>query len=331
MNEQLLAFFEERKHEYVSGELLSHYFQCSRTAVWKHIQHLKKKGYVFESVPRLGYKLVAKPEKIDAAKIMRELQTKSFGRNLILIEQTGSTQTLAQQQAAAGAEEGTLVIAEKQTAGRGRMGRKWHSPPGKGVYMSLILRPDIPLAFAPQLTALVSVALCRAIRNMCGIEIGIKWPNDLLFNGKKICGILLESRAEDEKLLVVIAGIGISVNLEEADFPDDIRNRATSLFIASGAKVDREKLIANFLRELEELYAIFRSDGFHSIRILWEALSVTLHNRVEVKTGRGIVAGIAEAIDPLGGLVVRKSDGKKTTVYSGEVGFTEAAAKRAQE
>ncbi|UUZ94458.1 biotin--[acetyl-CoA-carboxylase] ligase [Paenibacillus sp. P25] len=199
MTDQLLALFEESDGHFLSGEELSSQLKVSRTAIWKQIERLRSQGYRFEAVPRKGYRLIGKPDRLDLKAVLTNLTTKKLGRQIKYVEEVGSTQAAALELVAQGAAEGTLVVAERQTAGRGRMGRRWHSPKGKGLWMSLILRPSIPLNFTPQLTLMVAVAVCRAIRGLVPVPVGIKWPNDLLIEGKKVCGILLESSAEDER------------------------------------------------------------------------------------------------------------------------------------
>ncbi|TBL79710.1 biotin--[acetyl-CoA-carboxylase] ligase [Paenibacillus thalictri] len=319
MNEQIIALFEQHPDQFLSGEQLSEKLNCSRTAIWKHIEILRQQGYMFEAVPRRGYRLIGRPEKLDIPSLKSMLATKTLGRTIHYVDEIDSTQTLAHQFAEQGAEEGHLVIAERQTAGRGRMGRRWHSPKGKGIWMSLLLRPRVPLHFTPQLTLLAAVALCRAIRQTVKVEAGIKWPNDLLIDGKKISGILLETSAEDERLRYIVAGIGITANLEPEHFPEELRDVATSLRIESGQPVDREVLISSFLQQFEELYELYHEQGFAPIRLLWEALSVSLHRRIRCQKGGEYVEGYAESIDDSGALSVVLHSGERIKVYSGEV------------
>ncbi|WP_276351553.1 biotin--[acetyl-CoA-carboxylase] ligase [Cohnella caldifontis] len=314
----LLALLEEASGAYVSGEDISRKLNVSRTAVWKQIRKLEAEGYVIDAVPRLGYRLSGRPSRLSLHDLLPKLTTRSFGRNLKLYEEVGSTQDELRKLAAEGAPEGTLVIAESQTQGRGRMGRSWLSPPGKGVWMSLLLRPQVPLVFTPQLTLLAAVALSRAIVRVVPLDIGIKWPNDLLVNGRKISGILLESAAEDERLKYVAVGIGISANLDEEDYPEELRTKAVSLKTASGRPVDRASLIAAAMEEFENLYALYQQEGFAPIRMLWEAHSVTLHRPAALLTPQGVVEGVPEALDDSGGLKVRLKDGSLRTVYSAE-------------
>jgi BirA family biotin operon repressor/biotin-[acetyl-CoA-carboxylase] ligase len=322
MTDRLLAYFMDNKDQYISGEQLSREFGCSRTAIWKQINVLRLNGYSFDAIPRRGYRLIGEPSRFSVHSLLAHVKTEILGRSIRLFDEVDSTQNVAHKLVREGAQEGTIVIAEAQTAGRGRMGRKWHSPKGKGIWMSLVLKPEIPLPLLSQLTLLIAVALCRSVRRVTGLEAGIKWPNDLLVDGRKISGILLESSAEDERLHYVIAGIGISANLEEKDFPPELRNAATSLLIETGREIEREVLIGDFLGQLEEFYRLYTQQGFTPIRLLWEALSVSLHRPIRVNTERGVVEGSAVALDETGALIVELEDGKRMTLYSGEVHLT---------
>ncbi|MBW5446604.1 biotin--[acetyl-CoA-carboxylase] ligase [Cohnella sp. CFH 77786] len=318
----LLSLLEAESGAYVSGEEISRKLNVSRTAIWKQIRKLEAEGYEIEAVPRLGYRLIGKPSRLSLHELLPKLATREFGRNVKLFEEVGSTNDEVRKLAEDGAPQGTLVIAERQTRGRGRMGRSWHSPAGKGVWMSLLLRPQLPLPLTPQLTLLAAVALSRAIARVVPLPIGIKWPNDLLVNGRKISGILLESAAEDERLKYVVVGMGISANLDEEDYPEELREKAVSLKMATGLTVDRAELIAAVLDEFERLYALFEERGFAPIRALWEAHSITLHRPAVLHTPQGPVEGVPESLEDSGGLRVRLPDGSERTVYSAEVGET---------
>ncbi|MEI7024515.1 biotin--[acetyl-CoA-carboxylase] ligase [Paenibacillus sp. y28] len=316
----LLGLFDAAgQGAYVSGEQISERLGCSRAAVWKHITALRAQGYEFEAVSRKGYRLLQKPERLTEEKLFSGLKTKKFGHVLKLLDTVTSTQDIAKQIVREGAPEGTVVLAEVQTAGRGRMGRAWHSPAGHGVWMSLILRPPIPLPLTPQLTLLTAVALCRAIRTVSGVHAVIKWPNDILVEGRKVSGILLESTAEDERLSEVIVGMGVSVNLREEDYPPELLLKATSLRIEAGRILNRIELIQEILHELEQLYQLYLTEGFAPIRLLWEALTSSLHRPIRVHTARGVVEGTADSIDELGALRVRQADGELKTIYSGDM------------
>lgn len=321
MNEKLLELFEQSDGDFVSGEKLSTRLHISRTAIWKHIQQLREQGYRFEAVQRKGYRMIDKPDKLDINRFLEKLTTERLGRNIKYYDEVDSTNAVAHTLVAEGAPEGTLVFAEKQTAGRGRMGRKWHSPKGKGIWMSLVLKPAIPLSFAPQLTLLIAVALSRAISSFLSLEVGIKWPNDLLIGGRKVCGILLESSAENESLQHVIVGMGIDANLQQDDYPDDLHKVATSLAIESVQQVDRTELMCHLMKEIEQLYLLYLDKGFAPIKLLWEALTISLGRPIRCQTSQGVFEGIAEGIDDAGALLLRLSDGSIKKMYSADIEF----------
>ncbi|MGO4544929.1 biotin--[acetyl-CoA-carboxylase] ligase [Paenibacillus sp. 2TAB23] len=318
--EPLLQLFVDKPGEYVSGEVISQELGVSRTAIWKQIRKLEGAGYQFEASRRLGYRLLSVPEQLSVEGLTSRLEAKTFGKTLHWFDTVESTQNLARAAAEEGAEEGTLFIAEQQVSGRGRMGRGWVSPRGKGVWMSMVLRPSVPIHFAPQLTLLTAVALCRSLKRLTSLPIGIKWPNDLLIDGKKISGILLESAAEDERLRYVIAGIGISVNLEQLDYPSELLDKATSLRISSGTKWDREAVIADFLKEWEQLYYLYQEQGFGLIITLWEALSVSLGKSVRLITPQGDIVGVPVGLDDSGAIRIKLADGTIKPVFSAEMG-----------
>ncbi|MBY9081681.1 biotin--[acetyl-CoA-carboxylase] ligase [Paenibacillus sp. HN-1] len=248
-----------------------------------------------------------------------ERRRAGWGGLLRRVDTVVSTQEAAKELAEQGAPEGTAVMAEEQTGGRGRLGRKWHSPKGKGIWMSAVLRPSIPLQLTPQLTLLAGAAVCAAIRRETGVDAGIKWPNDLLVNGRKLCGILLESCAWPSGLQYTIAGIGISANLTEEDYPEELREIGTSLLIESGQEIDREELARAVLKELETLYGVYLEQGLDPIAALWSEMSVTLGRRVMLRTPEGPQEGTALRLEEDGGLVVRRRDGETETLYAGEI------------
>jgi BirA family biotin operon repressor/biotin-[acetyl-CoA-carboxylase] ligase len=318
MNERILKVFMEQQDQYVSGEHLSQLLNCSRTAVWKHIQQLKQEGYSFESVPRKGYRLMEKPERINAAALSLACAQVGLVRRICFYDSLSSTQTEAHRLVAEGAGHGTLVVAEAQTSGRGRRGRHWLSPPGKGIWMSLVITPSITLPLAPQITLLTAVALCRTIRKVIQVDVGIKWPNDLLIYGKKISGILVESSGEDERIRYMVIGVGIGCNLELEDYPLELQDIATSLYITSGKKVDRIQLLQSFLLEFGAMYDLYLDKGFDPIRTLWETLSVSLGRQIRFQDGSDWLEGEAMSIDDRGALLVRRSDGSSVAVFSGD-------------
>ena len=317
--DRLLDMFEAAEGQYLSGEEISRRLGVSRTAVWKQIRRLKEAGYVFDASPKLGYRLADSDSALDARRIQAALTTSRFGRELTVLSKTDSTQTEAEKKAREGAVEGMLVVAEEQTSGRGRQGRVWHSPPGLGVWMSAVLRPEGPLTTVPQLTLLTAVAVCRAIRAVSGVEAGIKWPNDLLADGRKLCGILLEAVVEDGRVRHCIMGIGIDANLSESDYPEELRSKVTSLRRESGVEVDRSALIAAVMNEFEMLYELYNERGFESIRLLWESLSVTLGREIAVRDLKGERRGVAHGLGEQGELMMRTEEGDIVPVYSGDI------------
>ncbi|CAI6059099.1 Bifunctional ligase/repressor BirA [Paenibacillus sp. JJ-100] len=312
---------QEASGQFVSGEEISRHLSISRTAVWKHVNKLRDMGYEFEAVSRKGYRLVTKPESIDATGLQLSLGTKVFGRKAVMLGSTLSTQGDIQKLAEEGEAEGAVVFAEEQTGGRGRFGRKWFSPPGKGIWMSVLLRPELPLHHTPQLTLLTGVAVCRAVRACTGAEAGIKWPNDLLIDGRKMCGILLESALEDHEVRYCIAGIGVDANFDPQDYPEDLRQIATSIKIETGQTVNRTELAAAILTELEHLYFLYQKEGFGVISSLWEALSVSLNRKITVTNPHGVIEGTAVGLDPSGALIVEGPDGERELIVSGEVNW----------
>ncbi|CAM2797140.1 biotin--[acetyl-CoA-carboxylase] ligase [Paenibacillus sediminis] len=319
MNEQSLLDLLLSRDDYISGEELSKRLSISRTAVWKQINKLREQGYQFEAVSRRGYKLTYKPDRLHESLLLKALANVPLVKHVKLFGSIHSTQIEAQRLAEQGAPEGTLVIAEEQTAGKGRLGRKWHSPAGKGIWMSFVLRPLIALPYAPQLTLMMAVAVCRAIRSLTKLDVGIKWPNDLLINGRKISGILIESATEDERIRYCIVGIGIDANLDEEDYPEELRSVATSLKVESGQPIDRAELIGAVMKETESLYELYQQEGFAPIASLWEALSITLHQPVRIQAATDLIEGTAIGLHPSGALIVEDANGVRHTIFSADV------------
>lgn len=315
----LLDLFEEHKGAFLSGEEISNRLSISRTAVWKQINQLRELGYEFEAVSRKGYRLIYKPDSYNQEDILQHVKTTVFGRKIHLLESTFSTQMEAIQLAEEGADAGTLVIADMQTNGRGRLGRNWFSPAGKGIWMSLVLRPELPIRQMPQLTLLTGVAVCSAIRNVTGLTAGLKWPNDILIEGRKICGILLEAATEDNQVRYCIAGIGIDVNMSEQDYPEELRSIATSLKMEAGSSVSRSQLIGEVMNELEKRYIQYEQEGFSLILKEWEALSASIGKQVRSVSLHDVIEGTAIGLDESGGLIVLTNEGRQTTIFSGEV------------
>ncbi|AMA73542.1 biotin--[acetyl-CoA-carboxylase] ligase [Aneurinibacillus thermoaerophilus] len=319
IRENLLQMFKQAGGEFISGEEISRRLGVSRTAIWKHIEEFREEGYVFEAVRRSGYRLVFAPDVMIAEEIKVGLSTRVLGQKIYYYPSIDSTQNKCQELAKEGAPEGTLVVADQQTEGKGRLGRVWHSPPGANISMSLLLRPALELQKCPQLTLLTAVAVVETLHEFCGISAQIKWPNDILINGKKVCGILTELNAESDRIHSLIVGIGLNVNTLPEHFPEDVHGIATSLRIEKGEPLRRVPLLQQILTRLEELYDLYLAKGFAPVKKRWETYAVTIGKKVTIRTLQGSLSGYAEGIDESGVLLVRREDGSVTKVYSADV------------
>lgn len=317
----ILQAFHDNPGRFISGEELSQTCGCSRTAVWKHIEELRRDGYEVEAVRKSGYRLLAAPDRLSAAEIMAGLDTKRIGQYVKAYDEVVSTQPLAHEAAVKGAPEGMLVLAELQRGGKGRLGRPWHSPKGTGIWMSLIVRPAIPLPKTPQMTLLTAVTVARTIREVTGVTVKIKWPNDIFIGDKKVCGILTELNAESDRVNYLVIGIGLNANSVEADFPPELRNIATSLRIASGQPVKRVSFIQQFCRHFEEEYDHYLLHGFQRVKAEWEANSYSIGRWVTVQTISQQLEGRAIGLDEEGVLIVEDASGKLHKVYSADVNY----------
>ena len=314
MQEKIIDFLK-RKPDYVSGEEISHRLGVSRQALWKHIQELREIGYDIVAVPHLGYHLLSAPDRLFAAEVCRNLQTKFIGKKIYYFDMVASTMDIATKLAAEGSLEGTLILAEAQSRGRGRLGRDWFSPKFKGIYLSLILRPRILPNQTPVLTLLAAVGICEAIKEITGLEAQIKWPNDILIQHKKIGGILTELNAEMDETRFVIIGIGLNVNNDARSLPAS----ATSLKEQKKENINRIELLQEILRRIEAHYLFFKNKGSRGIIEKWREYNITLGRRVKVSSHKEHIEGLAMDIEVDGGLLVRKDSGVIAKVMSGDV------------
>ncbi len=318
MKESILTILKEHKKEgFVSGEELSRQFQVSRTTIWKHIRVLKEEGYQIESIPRCGYKLIAVPDMLYQQEIKPLLKTKIIGNKIHHYKEITSTNDVIKQLADNGSPEGTIVVCEEQLAGKGRLGRKWFSPNGAGIWCSVLLRPSIMPQHASKLTLLGAVAVAQGIRNQCGITSGIKWPNDLLVQGKKVCGLLTEMRAELDSVEYVVIGFGI--NVKNIEFHDEVSCKAISLEQLVGSKISRKKLLAEILASIESNYLLFLEQGFTPIKEQWEQFNITLGKKVVLSSPGQRVAGTAVRLGEEGQLVIKSVKGEEQAYYAGEI------------
>lgn len=315
----ILDVLRANEGSYVSGEDISRMLDVSRTAVWKHIQGLRREGYLVDSNPRQGYKLMAVPDLLLPNEILHGLRTSRLGRTIYHFMTIGSTNQEAKRLATDGAAEGTIVIAEHQTSGRGRLSRPWFSPASGGIWFSLILRPEVQPAHAAKFTFLGAVAVANAIRAVTGLAVEIKWPNDIHFQGRKLAGILTEMSAELDAINFMVMGIGINVNIEEIVFPADIREIATSLQRETTQKISRHVLLCNILQQFEALYDRIKAEGFDSVFAAWRTMNCTLGYEVSVSSANQQFIGIAKDIDDEGALIIEKQDGGLERVIAGDV------------
>jgi BirA family biotin operon repressor/biotin-[acetyl-CoA-carboxylase] ligase len=316
----VLRLLKKNRGAYVSGEEICKSLQVTRTAIWKHIQALREDGYEIEARPRFGYQLTHIPDRLYPEEIKEGISTRIMGRNKIFHFSTISTTTeLAREEAQKGCEEGTLVVAEEQTGGRGRLGRTWYSPRYKGIFLSLVLRPQVNPNEVSQVTMIASVALALAIKKETGVAAGIKWPNDLLVQGKKVCGILADLNAEMDRVNYLVLSAGINTNHEPDDFHEDLKDTATSLKIETGRPVDRARLVRACLESFEHWYTLWLVQGFRPVLSAWKEMSVSLHCPVRIHTLNKSWEGWAEDVDEDGALLLRLYNGEMQRLVSGEV------------
>jgi BirA family biotin operon repressor/biotin-[acetyl-CoA-carboxylase] ligase len=315
----LLQAFSEAEGEFLSGQKLSETLGCSRTAVWKHIEDLRSEGYVLEAVRKRGYRITHKPDKISGNEIQLGLKTEFMGRHIHFEEVISSTQKIAHTLAGNGAEEGTIVVADQQTSGRGRLARAWYSPKQTGIWMSMILRPKIPINKTPQLTLLTAVALIQAIEEVTGLTPEIKWPNDILINGKKIVGILTELQAEADRVHSVIIGVGMNVNHTLDQFPEELQAIATSIAAETGEQADRAQIIQAIMMNFEKLYTSYLVHGFKPVKLLWESYAISLNKNLIARTLQGTIRGRAIGIDDEGVLLLETTEGNIEKIYSADI------------
>jgi BirA family biotin operon repressor/biotin-[acetyl-CoA-carboxylase] ligase len=315
--EKILHLLRASRSEFLSGEELARKTGVSRTMVWKHIKSLERDGFGIEAVPSQGYRITSEPDILRQNDIKPGLKTKVIGKEIHLFSEISSTNTLAMEMASRGAPQGAVVIAETQTGGKGRLGRKWISPKGN-LYFSVILRPDIPLHKAPLSTLMGAVAVATAIRKVCQVHAAIKWPNDILISGKKVCGLLTEMSAEQDRIKHIVLGIGVDVNLEPDVLPSDIRAVTTSLALETRQKINRTALLQEILRELDHWYHVFLHDPANVLKE-WERLNMTIGSRIAVSGGGEVLEGLAQGLDAEGRLIVKLDDGTARTVAAGDV------------
>ena len=305
--------------DYVSGEMLSRKLNVSRTAIWKHIEELRKEGYKIEAVRKQGYKLLAEPHDLSPSAITSRLSTQWLGQTLYYFPVISSTQTEAHRLAQEGTPSGTVVVANAQEKGKGRFGRFWHSPSGTGLWFSFILRPTLPLNVMPQLTLLTAVAVLRGIKKVIDIPLTIKWPNDLLIDGKKVAGILTELKAETDQVHYVVMGIGLNVNQREDDFPEEAA--PSGHIVGHGGRPTRFPQRGDhsgFEYLGRDLYTIC-ARRFSARQKGVGSFFFHLGKRITAKIGQGDVTGIAKGIAQDGALELEDDRGRIHKIYSAHI------------
>lgn len=316
----ILVALRENPEGSVSGADLSQRLGISRAAIWARIEALRGLGFDIEASPHKGYRLLASPDHLYGDDLQARLgRTEVVGTSIRVFDETSSTNDLMDRMARDGVKEGLVVFAESQTKGRGRMGRHWTSPRGKGLWFSVLLRPSLTPQGATKITIMAATALCRAIRIQTRLNPEIKWPNDVLFKGRKAAGILTEMNAELDKIKQVVVGMGVNVNLAASDFPPDLRRLATSLRIESGQEISRPALAASILRELDYDYRRIRLGKFNEIADEWVQQCGTIGMNVTITAGDRKISGRAEALDRDGALLLRAHHGHLERIIGGDV------------
>jgi BirA family biotin operon repressor/biotin-[acetyl-CoA-carboxylase] ligase len=303
---------------YVSGQELCRELGISRTAVWKNIRQLEEDGYEIEASAGKGYRITGFPDTIAEEEVASILQTERMGKKIRYFSRIDSTNQYAKRIAEEGAEDGTLVIADEQTAGKGRSGRHWVTPPGEAIAFTLLLRPPLSPDRISMVTLVMGMAVAEAFRSLYDLPAGIKWPNDIVTGGRKLCGILTEMSAEVQKVHYIVIGVGINANM--CAFPDEISQIATSLKIETGQDVNRAQIIARTMECFERCYAVFEKDGdLSGLMDDYNALLINRGKVVRVLDPAGEYSGTALGINRRGELIVRRDDGTECSVYAGEV------------
>lgn len=317
MKNKILEILKDNRDEFTSGEKISEELNITRAGVWKNISKLREEGYVIDSITKMGYKLISTADILSKEELGEYLSTEFIGKNIEYFSTINSTNQKAKEDAF-NLEDGSVLIAEEQTGGRGRLGRQWISPDGKGIWMSIVLKPELDPYKVSKITLIGVVAVFNALKNI-GIDSQIKWPNDILINGKKVGGILTEMSSELNMIDYIIMGIGINANLDKEDFPQDLKNKGTSLKIEIKREINRKELTAKILNELEKLYIEFKENGDigEIIPILREN-TITLGKEILVIRGKTERIGKAIDIDEQGELVVEFQSGREN-IISGQV------------
>lgn len=319
MKEKILHLLKEGKKSFISGQGISEKLGVSRTAIWKYINVLKEDGYEIESVSKKGYRLISSPDLLSFEELSENLHTKYIGKNIMYFQTIDSTNNKAKELALSGYPNGTIIISEEQTLGRGRLGRSFVSPKYKGIWLSIILRPDIDPMNVPKVTQVGAAAVIKALKEL-DIKAYVKWPNDIILNNKKICGILTEMSGELNKVNYVVMGIGINVNIDAEDFPEELKDTATSISYEVGRYIKRKELVSNLLNNFEILYDEFeKKESIDTSVSICKENSILIGKEVRIINRGKESTGKAIDLNDEGELLVQFNDGRVEKIISGEV------------
>lgn len=317
--DRLIQLLAENGDAYISGQALSDAIGISRNAVWKQMKELEKDGYQIEAKSRIGYRITEFPDKLSSNTLKWGLRTEWIGKKIIHHPTVDSTQAIGHQAAREGAPHGTIIVADEQTGGRGRMNRSWHSAKGQGMWLSLILRPKIPPTHASQLTLLAATVLADVLDRYDTIQPFIKWPNDILINEKKTAGILTEMQAEQDQIQYILIGIGLNVNQARDDLHQDIQSKATSLRIETGNELSIKNIIQELLIAFEASFDNYIAQGFLPIKKKWESYGFKMGEDIIIKTFKDRWRAPFLGISDDGALCTESMEGKPISLYSAEI------------
>ena len=304
VDEEILRLLKDHSPGFLSGEEISRRLKVTRAAIWKRVRNLRALGYEIEASTRTGYRLIRSPDLLTPSEVRPLLRTKWMGRSIHHFHSMDSTNSMAYQLALQGAEEGEIVVAESQKKGRGRLGRKWFSPPLSNLYLSVILRPEIPPQQASLMTLMAAVATAGAIHKFSGLQPMIKWPNDILLKNRKVAGLLNEIHSEMDRIHFVVLGIGVNLNMDEKMFSKEIRSLATSLKREMGQSISRKAFLQTLLEELEMWYETFLKKGASPILKAWRDKAQIQGRPVKVTSFGEVLSGTAIDVDSDGTLIL---------------------------
>ena len=317
MRDEIKKLFINSENNFISGEEIARKLNISRTAIWKHIEQLKREGYIFEAVRKKGYRLINNPDDVFEERIKQGLATKWLGQSITVHKELESTQLLAHELAKKDAKHGTVVIADSQKSGKGRLGRKWYSDSGKGIWLSIILRPDFNYIQAPLITLLTSTVIIDSLKKLYNLEGKIKWPNDIYINNKKLSGILTEVHGEQDRIHYMIIGIGL--NTHKTNYPADIKDKAVSLEEIIEKNPVRADIIRILLEQFENYYQIFEQEGFDPFYNMYNNQLTGFGKETLVINNNRQIKGINLGVDASGFLKIKRDDGEIIKVVSGDI------------